>query len=196
MFAGKNRVESRIVRFFWNDGLLDILAGTGVFLIGLAWQFDLVALGAVAPAILIPFWKPLRTRITEPRLGYVELSSGQQRRNQSFVVGSIVVGMVVLLAGIAGYVAVVRGARDHLGGLAPAIPALILAVMSLSVAAVTRVFRFVQYALALGVFGIAVVELEQEPGWALIAGGLVAILGGAVTLFYFVSRYPASSEEN
>jgi hypothetical protein len=174
---------------------LDILAGTGVFLIGLAWQFDLVALGAVAPAILIPFWKPLRAWITEPRLGYVELSRGQQRRNKSFVLVSVVVGTIVLLAGIAGYVAVVGGARDHLGALSAALPALIVAVLSLSVSIITRVLRFVQYALALGVFGIAVVELDQEPGWALIAGGLVAVLGGAATLYYFVSHYPETSEE-
>ncbi len=194
MLAGKNKVESRIVRFFWNDGLLDILAGIGALLIGLAWQLDLVALGAIVPLILIPFWKPLRAKITEPRLGYVELSGAQQRRNKSFLMMSGVLGTVVLVAGIAGYLAVVRGARDSLGDLAPAIPAFLLGLMSLMVAAVTMVHRFVQYAIVFVIFGIAVAELDQEPGWALIAGGLVVVLGGAVTLYYFLARYPDTSD--
>jgi hypothetical protein len=195
MLASKNKVESRIVRCFWNDGLLDILAGMGALLIGITWQLGLVPLGAIAPTILIPFWKPLRAKITEPRLGYVELSGVQQRRNKSFLVMAGVLGVVVLVAGIAGYLAIVRGARDSLGDLAAAIPAFLLGLVSLMVAAVTLVHRFVQYAIVFVIFGIAVAELDQEPGWAMIAGGLVIILGGAVTLYYFLARYPKTSDD-
>ena len=94
MFSTKSSVESKIVKMFWNDGLIDILAGMGVFLIGIAWQFNYVVLGAVAPALLVPLWKPLRQKITEPNLGLVEFSDRQQVRNRSFLVVAIGLGIL------------------------------------------------------------------------------------------------------
>ena len=117
MFTSRNKIETRVLRFFWNDGLLDLLAGAGVCLIGLAWLFDLVPLGAVARAVLIPFWKPLRAKITEPRLGYVELSDVQQKRNRNFLAVSIVLGVLTFVAGVSGYLLVVTGFSANLNDL-------------------------------------------------------------------------------
>ena len=135
MFTSKNLVESRVVRMFWNDGLLDVLAGSGLVLMGVAWLFDLVPLGAIGPAILIPIWKPLRARFTEPRLGYVEFSDTQQRRNRTFLAVAIGLGVVTLVAGVAVYRVVINGFELFTPRTVPALPACIIGFMALMTAA-------------------------------------------------------------
>lgn len=107
-FVSKNQTECRIVRIFWNDGLLDLLAGAGVILMGMAWLAGRVPLGAVVPAFLLPFWRPLRNWITEPRRGFVELSDAQEGRNRAFLITSILIGVAAFLICLAIYLVVNR----------------------------------------------------------------------------------------
>ena len=43
----------------------------------------------------------------------------------------------------------------------------------------------------LAIAGVVVVAAQANPGWALLAGGLVATVVGCVLLWSFVRRYPA-----
>jgi len=191
MFFSKNRVERRVVRTYWDDGLIDILSGLGVLFIGISWQFDLVPLGAIAPAIIIPFWKPLRARITEPRLGYVEFSDVQVGRQRSFLVWSIVLGCLTFTLGVSVYFLVTT--TDLVvpkQNWIVALPACLIACMAVLASFLIVVRRFIGYAAVLCISGVLVVLFDKRPGLALIAGGIVVTIIGLLRLLSFLRSHP------
>lgn len=194
MFTAKNRVESRVVKMYWNDGLLDVLAGCGVMLVGIAWLANLVPLGAVAPALLLPLWRPLRARITEPRLGYVEFSDRQQGRNRAFLGLVIVLGIVTMMGGIAAYWFLADALPWDRGRLVRALPAFLVGLLSLLAAVITSQMRFVAYWCALALFGVLAAAVPLEPGWSLLAGGVAGVVGGVIAMTQFMARYPLPAD--
>lgn len=188
-FVHQDRTTARVRRTFWNDGLLDLLSGLGVCWMGCAWLFELVPLGAVAPAILIPCWIALRARITEPRLGFVELSERQQHQNKTFLVMSVGIGSVTFVIAIAVYL-LVSGTRLEPGVGIAALPAIIIGIMALMTAAITSLSRFVLYAALFAASGIGVAWIDADPGWSLVAAGLATVCLGGITLSRFVARHP------
>lgn len=198
MFSSKSRVERRIVRCYWDDGLIDILSGLGILLIGIAWQCDLVPLGAVVPAMLIPFWRPLRKRITEPRLGSVEFSDAQEGRQRSFLLWSIAAGCLAFGLCVGIYFTANSGAGEFsFGPWIAAMPACLIGGLAVAVSLLILVPRFVGYGLVFVAAGVAVVLLDRRPGVAIIAGGIVATLVGLLRLVTFLrSHSPQTLEAN
>ncbi len=190
-------MESRLVQIYWDDGLLDLLSGLGLVLIGVGWQLDLVPLSALAPALLIPLWKPLRERLTEPRLGYAELAGTQTARTRSFLRSAAAAGGVTFLAATGFYLALTRSGAGEPGGLAaivPALPAVLLAALALATSWLVALPRFLLYAAGLVAAGLAVAAFELRPGWSLLAGGALTLLGGVWAARRFRQRYPQPSE--
>jgi hypothetical protein len=191
MFASRNKTESTITRMCWNDGLLEVLAGTGVLLIGVAWQLDLVPLGAIAPAILIPCWAPLREKIILPRLGWVDVSDVQQGRQRRFLLLALTLGVIALIAGISAYIIAAQNrAIVVMREPVAAAPALIFAVMAVMTAVLISVSRFLLHAGTFVAAGVIVGTLGLEPGWALLSGGLAVLLIGLAVLVRFIIRHP------
>jgi len=192
MFSSKSQVERRIVRRYWDDGLLDILAGVVTLLIALAWHFELVPLGALAPVVVIPFWKPMRAWITEPRLGHVELSDAQEGRYRSFLRWSCGIGCVTFLAAVLTYFFVVTMERDTpQQQWVAAIPAWAFAMLALLTSLVILVRRFVGYAAIFLVLGICVVAQGYEPEFAMFVGGSAVTVIGLLRLLAFVRSHPS-----
>lgn len=191
MFSSKSQVERGIVRSFWDDGLIDILAGIVVLLIGIAWKFDLVPLGAVAPAVAIPLWKPLRAWLTEPRLGHVEFSDRQTNQFRSYLVWSFLIGCLTLVLGISLYFYVVKTES----ALPPhrwvaAIPAWAFAFLALLTSLVILVRRFVGYATVFLLLGVVVLVFEQRPELAMLIGGMFVTIIGVFRMFAFLRSHP------
>lgn len=197
MLGSKSRVERSVVRRYWDDGLIDILSGLGVLLIGIAWQSDLVPLGAVAPAMLIPLWKPLRKRLTEPRLGYVEFSDAQEGRQRSFLVWSIGAGCLTLAVAVGVYfLRVSSGPALPVERWIAALPACLIGGLAAAVSLLILVPRFVAYGAVFVLTGIAVVLLDWRPGAALIAGGTVVTAAGLLRLGRFLHSHPDQGLES
>ncbi|NVJ69975.1 MAG: hypothetical protein HWE08_06460, partial [Alphaproteobacteria bacterium] len=57
-----SKMEGLLTRQFFDDGLLDMFVGVGLALIGIAWLSGLLALGAIVPAVMMQYWKPLRQK--------------------------------------------------------------------------------------------------------------------------------------
>ena len=191
MFASKSHVERGIVRSFWDDGLLDVLSGIVVLLIGVAWRFDLVPLGALAPAVAIPFWQPLRAWITEPRLGHVEFSDPQNARNRSFLVWSIVMGCMMLILATSLFFYVVRTERAlPLQDWVVAIPSWAFAVLAFLTSLVILVRRFIGYAGVFAVLGVVAVAFQRRPDFAILIGGVFVTVAGILRVLTFVRSHP------
>jgi len=78
---------------------------------------------------------------------------------------------------------------------APAIPATIVAAMSLSCAAALGLWRFVGYSLLFALAGMIVAVAGVEPWWGLIIGGIAVTMCGTVMLSRFIHNFPKLSDE-
>ncbi len=186
--------EARVFRAYWQDGVLDLLAGLGVVLIGLGWLAGFPLAGVVVPPIALVTWPILRSRITGPRLGRVRFGPDRRFEMRHGLIAVVSLG-VVLCGFVATRVYGARGTSDLVRWLAPGIPALILMLLSLSSAAALKLPRFAAYAVGFAVAALAVSVLDADPGWALAAGGLVAAIHGAFLLARFVREFPVLSAE-
>lgn len=175
-----NKLEARLFRGYWDDGLLDLLAGSGLCLIALAWLADLVALGAMAGALAV-FWKPARLRWVEPRLGSVQFTDERVGRQRRHMRGAIVIGVVsfVLAVGLAIGVSAVRVENAN---LVAALPAALVGLLSAGTGWSLGLGRFHAYAAGLLVGGATVVWFGLDPGWGFLFGGLPACVTGVVRL--------------
>ena len=188
------KAERRIFRAFWQDGLLDIIAGAAVALIGAGWLF-----GAFVPSLALPIvgvfvWQEARRRITEPRLGSVEFSEGRVRDIRYGLIAIVSLGLVVG-GNLVTRIWLADSPTPFSRWFAPAIPAAIIAAMSLSGAAALGLWRFVGYGAVFGAAGLTVAAVEGEPWWALIGGGAVVTLCGAAMLARFLRRFPKLPNE-
>lgn len=177
--SGRARsLEARLFRHYWDDGLLDILAGVGVTSIGVFWAMKLVALGAVVPAMLAMLWAPLRRRLVEPRAGLVEFSDARSDRNRRLGLGSIVLGVVMLALFVGAYFVVRARSVALPDALLPGLPAFLLGLLAVLVGWGLGLPRFLAYAAVLAVSGIGVGLANGEPEVAMLSSGIIIVLSG------------------
>lgn len=186
MFAKADALESRLFIGYWDDGLLDLLAGVGLIGISVCWFMDLVAIGAVIPALVMPFWVILRRRLVEPRAGLVEFSDARTTRVRRFEMVAAVIGGALLLLFLAAYVLKASPGHALLTRLAPAVPAVLVAVMSTLVGLGLGLPRFIGYALLLVLAGLVVAGADAQPAVAMLAGGIVMLASGLWRLQRFL----------
>jgi len=184
-------MEREAYRAYWSDGIVDIYLGLSLLFMGVMWTWPngLSAVAGVLPAILVTPMLAGRKRFVEARLGHVEwrpTRRGWELRNQLLLLAA---GVVLFLLAVVVYTTVVPdGSGD--GRIAPGILAWLLALLSLGLAILLDARRMLLYAAVLAVGGMVVVSLEAEPGWPMLAAGIVAAIVGLAMLRRFVARYP------
>lgn len=184
-------LEKRVFRSHWEDGLLDLFAALGVLVVGLSWTFDFPVGAALAPALLIPLWRPLRERLIEPRLGRVEFTDDREHRTRAMLRAGLYAGVGVLALGILAYLG-----RDRIGTLEAAnlvagLPAVLLAVMAVLASIMIASPRFVLYAGVLVLAGVAGALQGLEPGRILLEAGAFILCVAVFLLIRFFRANPA-----
>jgi len=185
--------ERGIYRASFDDGLLDLFSGLGLMLIGLAWLVDLVALGAVAPALLLPFWPLARRRITEPRTGFARFREERVALETRKQLGLVAVGCLFLAAAVASWFAARAAIRDNAAQLVAGLPAALLAIGAVLAGMLLGLARFGVYAIFLIGAGALVIRENLEPGWSILGGGAAILLCGLGLLARFVATHRAVS---
>lgn len=189
-------MEREAYRAWWSDGIVDIFVGVSLLWIGAMWTWvnDLSGIAGVFPAIFVAPMLSAHRRFVEARLGRVEwrpARRGWERRNQLVLLAA---GVGVFLLGVATYLLVDEPSATRLS-LAPGILAWLLALLAIGLGFVLDARRMLLYAFVLAVSGAAVVLLEGQPGWPMLACGAVATVVGLVMLRRFVERYPVIDHE-
>ncbi len=184
--------ESRVYRAYWQDGSLDLFAGLAAAVIGIAWIFDLVALGPLAPVVAIPAWSVFRKQVVEPRLGYVRFDEKRRSRMRRAHVSLIALGCGALLLGLATYffVRTDHSDQDWVGATVPALPGVLVGIAAALSAWMFSIPRLALYSMPFVVAGLVVAILGADPGWALLLGGLVSALCGGALVVRFVRQFP------
>ncbi len=187
-------LEQDIYAESWTDGLLDLLAGAGLASIGVAWLFDLVALGPIAPVVLASLWPGLRKRITEPRMGVAVPGAERRGTERTKLWVLLAAGVFTLLLGITVYVGTVRGGPTPLlTVLVPGLPAFLMAIAAGVAASLLHQARFPLYGVALVLGGALVIATDVDPGVGLRVGGVAALINGLRTLWVFLRSHPVPS---
>lgn len=188
-------LEASLFRQFWDDGLLDLLAGSAVLGLSVFWAFDLVALGPIVPLLLILLWHPLRRKLVEPRAGFVEFAEMRTGRNRGMLRYSVLLGVAVLALFLTMY----WTGGDRASAIrifSPGIPALLLGVLAVFAAIGLSLPRFLGYAACFALAGLVVALMGAEPEWAMAGGGLIILVHGVVLWLRFVRAASAGERED
>jgi hypothetical protein len=186
------RLEERAWRESFSDGLIDLYFGLSLVWIGAAWLWfeSIAALAPILPAALAPVLIPLRARIIEPRFGYVRWTAPRRgwERHQLLGLLGLGIGALLLVA-----LVVVAGGPDVTDSwaLEAGLLAVLVLIPVVALAVVTGIHRLWVYAAVLLIGAVLVVMVDAEPGWPLLAAGVVATAIGAVLFARFLRAYPA-----
>lgn len=181
-----SNLESKLYSAYWDDGLVDLFFGLGVAAIGASWAFDLVALGAAAPAMLIPIWMKLRRTVVEPRSGFAEFSDARVAKNRQWFWVALAFGVMFLAVGIGTYLFLRAAPGELLPRIIPGLPAALLGLLAALGAMAMGVPRGFIYAGVLTICGAVVAVFSLEPHVGMIAGGVLITLCGALVFVRFL----------
>lgn len=189
-----SKMEGLLTRQFFDDGLLDMFVGVGLALIGIAWLSGLLALGAIVPAVMMPFWKPLRQKLAEPHIGTVDFSDSHKNKGKEALTKWVAFGIVVLVVEVSALFAFNRvslSSLDFLKDLVPALPSVLIAIPLTATALYLKIGRFALYGTLSVFFGfILLVDtgINLEPGHAILFTGVCTALIGFGAFRHFLQN--------
>ena len=180
--------EQAIFESYWDDGLLDLLAGLALLIAGLGWLTPLGALAVLQAPLWSVLWIPLRRQLVEPRAGYVAFSLQRRERNTLKLTASLVLGVACLALVILFAWWSQRVGQGGPGWAEPVagLPAIIVAAGAIVTAFLTGARRFLIYAVLLILFAVVAARAGLNPGLPIAGGGLVAAICGAWLLVRFI----------
>ena len=194
--AATSSPADRVYRAWWQDGGIDLFAGLGLVGVGITWLLDAVVFGAMVPALAVPLWKAFHQRVVEPRLGRVRFAEPRRRSLHRGQLTLLAAGIGCLAIAVAGWFATRDGSTsDTWRALVPALPAALVGLAGLLAALLFGQPRLLGYALAFALTGVAGAALDLEPGWTLLAGGIVTAASGAWLLRRFLRNFPVLPNE-
>ena len=192
-----NRLEQSAYRTLVDDGVLDICLGIFFLSTGLAFATDIHVFGEVdlppfLCLLIFPLWRVLRSRVVEPRVGFVKLRAARReqikrsKRTVVFLHFAFVLSMWPLVTWDAAWSEQLRDMGTILAGFAFGLPVLIAAFL----------FQVRRWALYAGVVIVAAI-IEYAAGGSFGAGWLVAsgviLASGLFVLATFIHAYPVHS---
>jgi hypothetical protein len=121
------RLEKRAFHSYWDDGLLDVMIGFVLVAIGISWWLDAFIWGIFFPPLCASLWFPLRKKLVEPRIGYVEFSGKRELKGRSFRMNMMMMLTGVLLLAVLLYFAGKVPNTDLARYLVAGLPAFLLA---------------------------------------------------------------------
>jgi hypothetical protein len=192
-----DKIERNVYRDYCQDGLADMLIGAYLLILGLA-----LPAGRAAPFIvLILFFAPvlqaLKKRFVYPRTGYVELRQGDPQPLPWFTLGSLILGLIVLVILFLSMGIIAQPARWY--RWMPITFGIWLTGTFLGLALRIRLARYYVVAgvAAIGgpIFALLPLEGKLEPiGLFMATVGAVLLVWGAAVFLRFLRRYPVQVE--
>jgi hypothetical protein len=194
------QIERNVFRDYFQDGLADTIFGAYFLLIGLG-----LLVGTVAPFVVLPilFFAPalrgLKKRFTYPRTGYAEVRQGDPQPLPWFILGSLTLGLVALIAVLIANDIIAQPAQWY--RWMPILFGIWLGGIFLGLALRVGLARYYVVAGA-ALAGGPITALLPLPGELENIGlffavvGVVSLARGVVTFLRFLRRYPVSTEES
>jgi hypothetical protein len=204
MQTDAHRLEQRVHRYWYSDGIGELIGGLTFVLLGFYFalseylgedsiittilQASMVLLfigGAIAARWLI---NALKTRLTYPRTGYVEYRA---RKGSPRARGVVVLGVGMLVAVSSVLIAWLLGSPDLIVAMSGILFGAILAATAGRSTGLARFYMLGALSFALGVI-LSFAGLPQGYALGLFYGlmGVAAVISGAWVLGRYVLRHP------
>lgn len=191
--------EVSLYRRATSDGVIDLFFGLYLVCLGVAWIWlaGLSVFAILLPAALVPIAIATRHRFVENRLGYVKWAEPRRKAERRGWTGLLAVGALLFVVATSFFVLGSRSilSTNVLEAIAPAIMGSLLAVLALALAVAMRTPRFFAYGFVLASAGVISAMQDANPGWSILAGGLMVAASGVAMLRRFVREYPAPGGE-
>ena len=187
----------RVYISYHQDGLLDILLGTGIIGFGLMLLTGSVVFNVLAWMPVL-FYVPLKNRITVRRFGYVQFSADRKRKSYLWIV--FVVGLVAFALFFGLFIFTTSGnlptwLENMLRRYDLLLLGFFLSIPMVIGAVVTGLNRLYVYAvLTLGVIGTGILLGIDAPYFFLFLG-LVILIVGLSLLVRFLHQYPLHEDQ-
>ena len=189
---GSDVLEREAYRSSYSDGIIDLFGGLSLLWIGAAWLWlpGLAGLAGILPAVLVVPVLSARARYVESRSGYVRWRTPRRRWERRSLVVLLVGGLLAF--GLTVLVLAASGGSDTRGwsDIGPGLIAWLMALLSVILAAMLRTWRLASYALVLLLTGAVAVALDTNPGWPLLASGVVVTVSGGLMSKQYASEHP------
>ena len=155
-------------------------------------QPDYAGLAGILPAVLIAPMLAARKQIVEGRIGYVKWAEPRRRWEQRNLIGVLAAGVLLLVLGVVAYVAVTQSSPDSdvVSALMPGLLAWLLALLAIGLGFLMQTWRMFAYAAVLAVGGILAAWADCNPGWPMLAAGVVITGTGAIMIVRFLRDHP------
>ena len=194
------RLERDVYRDYFQDGLVEMLTGAYLLLIGLG-----LPIGGAVPFFLFlllgyaRLLRALKTRLVHPRTGYVELREGDPQPLPQFVLGSLVLSLVALVATLIVVGVIARPAMWY--RWMPILFGIWLAGIWLGLGLRIGLLRYYLLACVALIAGLAIpfVSLDEKLGHLgllLAVVGATALIGGGITLLRYLHHHPRLPKED
>lgn len=184
--------ERRLYLSYFDDGVIDFVAGLTVLFFGLGMLFSSATLFIFSWMPIVLFW-PIKRALTLPRMGYVRFTPERQKKIATSYVLMLIAGVISVLLGLLAALAFegqVFDLREFMMEYSLLIFGAVLASAFGLIALLFEIRRF--YAYGLIVFGawLSTYLLDIEAGIPVaLSGGLVSAVG-IFMLIRFLTQYP------
>ncbi len=174
------------------DGIVDIVVGFTLILTGILMLSDLIAMGGMIWLFAL-FIKPLKKKITYPRIGYVKFSRPQVTRITKMLSYFMVFGTVVFLMFTISLMG--QSMRTFLREYMLIIVGVSFALMAFLGGMLSRIKRWNYYAIL--ILLVFILELKMNLGfpYALMILGAAMFSTGMTLLIKFIRKYPVTGRD-
>ena len=190
-------LEKKAYLNYHEDGVLDLIMGTSCLGIALFFATGNVVFNMFSwmPVIL---FKPLKNRITFPRIGYVNFGTRRGRPARIMLLMTVTMLLGLMVLGTLFFINTGRldpAVRAWLGKHLILILGLLFAVIVAVAAFATSIRRLYVYAGLAAVCFVASFLLGLPEFSGFLALGIVVFTSGVVQVVRFVRKYPIPAEE-
>jgi hypothetical protein len=188
-----NKENNLSLKFYHQDGLLDIFIGISITIFGISMVLDQFYLAGIVPAVFAPLWPSVRQAITYPRIGERYPSPMQKTKMRSTLTRLMGLGALGLLLGVVFamlFIYLPPGSFDWLREYFM----LILGCMGTALFFVLGFTLGVKRLYIYGVLTLIIFTtshiLNIAPWIYMTALGCVVLLSGMVLLIRFLNEHP------
>jgi hypothetical protein len=185
--------ERKNYLYYFEDGILDIIAGLPVLSFGLGMVFDATLLFIFTWLPMILYW-PLKQVIALPRMGYVKFNPARRRKISKNMVLLLIAGTASLILGIAvnlGFENPLFNLREFMMKYSLLILGAVMASAFVLISILFELRRFFGYGVLvfMGWLVPFLFPIREGVPVALI-GGLISLLGVGIMVRFLISTAP------
>jgi hypothetical protein len=190
-------LEKKAYLSYHEDGIVDLIMGISCLGAALFFATSSVVFNLFTWMPVL-FFKPLKNKITFPRIGYVNFDTrrGHPGRITIFMIVTMLLGMLVL--GTVFFLNTGRidpSARAWIGEHFILLLGIIFAAILMIAGFTSSIRRLLIYAAACAISFVASFLFKLPEFAAFLALGIVILCSGILRVVRFVRKYPISAEE-